>query len=100
MITNSKFQDLVLHISINMVAAVGITDPLPADAAAHQASTFIEVDSETGSTFEDAAGDSTLSSSASLSSSVRDHSFEFGRRYHRYQDGKYAFPNDKPEQER
>ncbi|GME23778.1 Methyltransferase domain-containing protein [Neofusicoccum parvum] len=77
----------------------GAADPSPADNAAHQASTVIEVDDD-----DDAAAgyasDASSRDSASLSSSVRDHAFEFGRRYHRYQDGKYAFPNDEPEQER
>lgn len=75
-------------------AAPGLS---PADNAAHQASTVIEVDSEIGST---TGYDSDESDSESLSSSVRDHSFEFGRRYHSYQEGKYSFPNDAPEQDR
>ncbi|KAK0658353.1 Secondary metabolism regulator LAE1 [Lasiodiplodia hormozganensis] len=68
----------------------------PAEHAAHQASTTIEVDSEVGSV----AGYDSDTGSTSLSSSIRDHSFEFGRRYHRYQEGLYQFPNDEPEQER
>lgn len=68
----------------------------PAEHAAHQASTTIEVDSKVGS----AAGYDSDTGSTSLSSSIRDHSFEFGRRYHRYQEGLYQFPNDEPEQER
>ncbi|KFA48626.1 hypothetical protein S40293_04548 [Stachybotrys chartarum IBT 40293] len=37
---------------------------------------------------------------SSLSSSVRDYMFEHGRRYHRFREGTYNFPNDDPEQER
>jgi hypothetical protein len=45
------------------------------------------------------SGDSSVRST-SLSSSVRDYAFENGRRYHRYRDGRYQFPNDEQEQER
>lgn len=38
--------------------------------------------------------------STSLSSSVRDYMFENGRRYHRFREGRYNFPNDEPEQDR
>ncbi|KAG9243417.1 S-adenosyl-L-methionine-dependent methyltransferase [Calycina marina] len=38
-------------------------------------------------------------SSISLSSSVRDFAFENGRRYHRFREGSYNFPNDDSEQE-
>ncbi|KAK2028991.1 TAM domain methyltransferase [Colletotrichum zoysiae] len=38
--------------------------------------------------------------SASLASSVRDYDYENRRRYHKYKEGQYAFPNDEPEQER
>lgn len=50
----------------------------------------------------DAGYDSDTASSASTSvmSSVRDYMFENGRRYHRYREGAYNFPNDDVEQER
>lgn len=38
--------------------------------------------------------------STSLSSSIQAHTFEDGIRYHRFRDGKYAFPNDANEQNR
>lgn len=38
--------------------------------------------------------------STSLSSSVRDYAFENGRRYHKFREGAYQFPNDEPEQAR
>ncbi|AEO59106.1 hypothetical protein MYCTH_2119394 [Thermothelomyces thermophilus ATCC 42464] len=37
---------------------------------------------------------------ASMTSSVRDHLYEGGLRYHAYRAGKYAFPNDETEQNR
>ena len=33
----------------------------------------------------------------SINSTVTDYKFEHGRRYHAYQDGKYALPNDDAE---
>ncbi|KAI8219505.1 hypothetical protein K4K55_012156, partial [Colletotrichum sp. SAR 10_96] len=36
----------------------------------------------------------------SLSPSVRDYAFENNRRYHRYREGRYHFPNDDSEQQR
>ncbi|KAF7556943.1 hypothetical protein G7Z17_g988 [Cylindrodendrum hubeiense] len=38
--------------------------------------------------------------STSICSSVRDYAFENSRRYHKFQEGRYHFPNDEPEQER
>ena len=35
--------------------------------------------------------------STSLNSTVTDYKYEHGRRYHAYQDGKYALPNDDEE---
>ncbi len=39
-------------------------------------------------------------SSTSITSSIRAHTFEDGIRYHKFHDGKYAFPNDETEQNR
>lgn len=44
--------------------------------------------------------DSVSSASTSAMSSVRDYMFENGRRYHRFREGSYNFPNDDVEQER
>ncbi|ORY60583.1 S-adenosyl-L-methionine-dependent methyltransferase [Pseudomassariella vexata] len=44
--------------------------------------------------------DTVSSASTSISSSVRDFSFENGRRYHKFREGRYNFPNDDSEQER
>ncbi|KAF7543677.1 hypothetical protein G7Z17_g10544 [Cylindrodendrum hubeiense] len=38
--------------------------------------------------------------STSLASSIRNYSFENARRYHKFKEGRYQFPNDEPEQER
>jgi hypothetical protein len=40
------------------------------------------------------------SASTSLSSSVRDYAVENGRRYHKFREGTYNFPNDDSEQDR
>jgi hypothetical protein len=44
--------------------------------------------------------DSIASASTSLASSVRDYAFENGRRYHKFREGSYNFPNDDSEQDR
>ncbi|KAH6713325.1 S-adenosyl-L-methionine-dependent methyltransferase [Leptodontidium sp. MPI-SDFR-AT-0119] len=44
--------------------------------------------------------DQASTSSTSISSSIRNHTFEDGIRYHRFHDGQYAFPNDENEQNR
>ena len=44
--------------------------------------------------------DGVSQATTSISSSVRDYSFENSRRYHKFQEGRYQFPNDEPEQER
>ncbi|GAB7347281.1 hypothetical protein MBLNU459_g3368t2 [Dothideomycetes sp. NU459] len=57
-------------------------------------------DSFSDSGYEDSVHSHFLSSSASLSSSVRDFDFENGRRYHAFRQGAYLLPNDDAEQER
>ncbi|GJC82995.1 secondary metabolism regulator LAE1 [Colletotrichum liriopes] len=44
--------------------------------------------------------DSATNASTSIESSVRDYMYENGRRYHRFREGQYNFPNDDREQER
>lgn len=44
--------------------------------------------------------DSLQSASTSLTSSVRQFAFENGRRYHKFREGVYNFPNDDSEQDR
>ncbi|KAJ5102056.1 hypothetical protein NUU61_004278 [Penicillium alfredii] len=43
---------------------------------------------------------SLVGSNLSFASSVRDYSYENGRRYHAYRHGQYPFPNDEEEQDR
>ena len=45
-------------------------------------------------------GDSVSSCSTSLSHSVFDYEYAYGRRYHGYKSGQYPFPNDVLEQQR
>ncbi|EFX05306.1 methyltransferase type 12 [Grosmannia clavigera kw1407] len=52
------------------------------------------------STDEGLASEAASAGSTSLASSVRDYHFENSRRYHKFQQGLYQFPNDEPEQER
>ncbi|KAF2452932.1 methyltransferase domain-containing protein [Lineolata rhizophorae] len=67
--------------------------------AAQQAETAIEPATDGDSSYEtdSVAGGSEMTS---LSSSVRDYTFENGRRYHRFREGAYNFPNDDAEQDR
>lgn len=59
------------------------------------------VDGRTDRDEEDGyASDGFSSASTSIISSVRDYMYENGRRYHRYREGKYNFPNDEVEQSR
>jgi len=71
------------------------------DAAVQQAQDEIDIDSGLDGVSD--AGyetDSQHSASTSLSSSVRNYAFENGRRYHRFREGAYNFPNDDSEQDR
>jgi hypothetical protein len=66
--------------------------------AATQAEGEILVDeSATDAGYE---SDTASSASTSLSSSVREYLYENGRRYHKFREGRYNFPNDDVEQER
>ena len=46
------------------------------------------------------ASDAGSGASTSISSSVRDYNFENNRRYHKFQEGRYSFPNDDLEKAR
>jgi hypothetical protein len=69
-----------------------------ADTVAHQAETIIEAEDDS----EDAGYETEAESraSTSISPSVRDYEFEHGRRYHKFREGRYQFPNDESEQAR
>ncbi|KAG6185767.1 hypothetical protein E4U36_001146 [Claviceps purpurea] len=63
----------------------------------------VELSSDQDRLFVNSAADRRASgthSSQSLSDSVQDFPEEFGRTYHAYRAGSYAFPNDLPERER
>ncbi|KAB5560045.1 S-adenosyl-L-methionine-dependent methyltransferase [Coniochaeta sp. 2T2.1] len=60
----------------------------------------IVVDSDDVASDAGYESDSRTSASSSLASSIRDYAFENGRRYHRFREGQYNFPNDDVEQER
>src|ERR1700737_1906171 len=64
----------------------------------HQAETTIEAaDPDEDDGYQ---SDRLSSRSTSVTSSVRDYAFENGRRYHKFREGTYQFPNDESEQER
>lgn len=74
-----------------------------------QAEAAIEADSHSYGTSSNAEddfaddgydSDSLQSASTSLTSSVRNFAFENGRRYHKFREGTYNFPNDDTEQDR
>ncbi|KAK5121983.1 hypothetical protein LTR85_004555 [Meristemomyces frigidus] len=54
----------------------------------------VDTDADRDSAF---GGDDSESFTTSINSTVTDYKFEHGRRYHAYQDGKYALPNDDAE---
>lgn len=78
--------------------AVGETNlqQIQASIVAHQAETIIEV----GNDEDGYETEAESRVSTSISSSVRNYAFEHGRRYHKFREGRYQFPNDESEQER
>ncbi|KAF4312311.1 putative methyltransferase domain-containing protein [Botryosphaeria dothidea] len=73
-------------------------------AAAEQARTEIEAAQQNDDVISEPesgySSDDGGSVTTSVSSSVRDYNFENGRRYHKYCEGRYVFPNDEQEQDR
>ncbi len=64
-----------------------------------QASTTIEPDFDT--IIDDGYGAETnIPTLTSLSPTARNFAFENGRRYHKFREGRYVFPNDESEQDR
>lgn len=57
-------------------------------------------DGEFSSSDFDADSVLSRSDSTSITSSIYQHSYENGRRYHRYRHGRYPIPNDEAEQNR
>jgi len=70
--------------------------------ALQQAQDLIDPETSDSTSLSDAGYEtgSTGTSTTSLRSSVRDYIFENGRRYHKYREGTYNFPNDDAEQDR
>ena len=77
-------------------------DVVSIGAVTNSSGTDAGYESETGSVAGggDAAAAAASAASASITQSIRDHLFENGRRYHRFREGAYHFPNDDMEQER
>lgn len=84
------------------------TTPIEAAEAFNQAGATIVPDAPgfanriiNDNVFDDGyESDGPQSASTSLTSSVRHYAFENGRRYHRFREGQYNFPNDDSEQDR
>ncbi|RYP20705.1 hypothetical protein DL765_002655 [Monosporascus sp. GIB2] len=68
--------------------------------AAEQASTGIIIADDASATDAGYVSDAATTASTSITSSIWNHSFENGRRYHKFREGAYHFPNDDIEQER
>jgi len=76
-------------------------DDLEEQAAVAQAEDgSIVVDSDDLGTDDGYGTDNNTTASTSLAESVRDYIYENGRRYHRFREGRYNFPNDDVEQQR
>ncbi|CAK7271502.1 hypothetical protein SEPCBS57363_004654 [Sporothrix epigloea] len=76
--------------------------PIEADTEAGPASIPVDDNSADNQTVDEgyAASTTGTNETTSMSSSVRDYQFENNRRYHKFHEGKYHFPNDEPEQAR
>ncbi|PLN80668.1 S-adenosyl-L-methionine-dependent methyltransferase [Aspergillus taichungensis] len=68
---------------------------VPTEGRAIEADEGFDTDTDSAISEEDIA-----SLTTSLSSSVRDYVYENGRRYHKFREGEYLFPNDDAEQDR
>ncbi|EEH20462.2 hypothetical protein PABG_02721 [Paracoccidioides brasiliensis Pb03] len=64
-----------------------------------QTEAAIEIGNEQNESDDGYATDSDLNASTSLASSAYNFPFENGRRFHKYHEGTYLFPNDEQEQE-
>lgn len=71
-------------------------DPVAAEIVITQATTTIEADDEEDPGYQTEGN----KQECSITPSVRDYNFEYGRRYHKYKEGYYVFPNDVWEQDR
>ncbi|KAK1985018.1 TAM domain methyltransferase [Colletotrichum cereale] len=87
-------------VSTDVAAAAAdvVFDAIQADQPAQQADT--DNDTEQLEHGYESTSEASSNASTSLASSVRDYEFENRRRYHKYKEGKYHYPNDDSEQER
>jgi len=90
------------HQDLNLISSEQAAIENENASAATQAQHQIDIDDTVSLSSIDTGyeSDSLASSSTSLSSSVRDYTFENGRRYHKFREGTYNFPNDDSEQDR
>lgn len=72
----------------------GSTEREEQAAAAQAEGGSIVVDSDDLGTDDGYGTDNNTTASTSLAESVRDYIYENGRRYHRFREGRYNFPND------
>lgn len=84
-------EDVVTHAAVEQTSTGGTI-----------ADVLIEDDDDDDASMTDAGYESNASTtgSTSITPSIWDHSFENGRRYHKFHEGAYHFPNDDLEQER
>ncbi|KAE9365006.1 hypothetical protein N431DRAFT_473099 [Stipitochalara longipes BDJ] len=83
----------------NLTPAEQAAADLETTAAVQQAQDEIEIDFSDSVTDPGYETDSLGSASSSLISGVRNYMFENGRRYHKFREGAYNFPNDETEQD-
>lgn len=74
--------------------------PSTEEAAAQDVPRDPHIDVDDAPADEGYTTDAQSTTSTSIASSVRDYQFENSRRYHKFKEGLYQFPNDVPEQER
>jgi len=77
-----------------------VSADLSEENAGHLADASIDIDSGTDASDAGYKSDNTGTVSTSLASSVEDYTFENGRRYHKFHEKYYHFPNNNPEQEK
>lgn len=70
------------------------------EAATQAEEGSILIDSDDLATDDGYGSDTATNASTSLAESVRDYVYENGRRYHKFREGHYNFPNDDVEQQR
>jgi hypothetical protein len=87
---------------VQLTPAEQIAQDVENAVALEQAQDIIDPESSDSNSLSDAGyeTDTIGTSTTSLRSSIRNYVFENGRRYHKYREGAYNFPNDDAEQER